>query len=339
LGRPDSVLLRGTLSFGHSFLVNNDIGDGPLILVASNSAGVGVQLLENTIAANGTARLLELSEQQEGSEIIVTRNLFVPGHDTRATEPLFLSAEAPESLTITMNTSQGPVLWANEQDVNAQVVGPNLIIAELEVRDATQLIVEEDCDRFKAICPSFTVVGCQQLPWEQLPCAADNALNWLPTTSMTQRLGAPWPWQTDFFLVGAGGSSAPGATGGNCTTTRLAYDNFSGSGDGDGYPDLVDCDNEDWDIQPAVPHEDDGYRSEFCDPMEAPCFICPPDSFLRPENEVEPYPGSYHLVHPGCYQGGCGISYDCESSSRGGASSVMTALVFALIPLGRRRRR
>jgi hypothetical protein len=338
-----SDLLYSTLSFGHSFLVSNEIGDGPLILVRSHPSGLGVQLLENTIADNGTARLLELSEPQQATEVIVARNLFVPGKDDTATQPLIFTAEPPESLTITMNTSEGPILWATEEAVNSALIGPNPIVAELEVIDPAELTGEDDCDRFKATCPSFTAMGCQQLPWEQLPCAVDTAVHWLPTSSMTERLGSPWPWQTDFFLVGAGGSAAPGATGGTCATTRLGYDSFSGTGDGDGYPDLVDCDNEDWDVQPAVPDKEDGYSSQFCDATEAPCFICPPGTTLGPESkdedEAEPYPGSYHLVHSGCYQGGCGISYDCESSSRTESISVMGPLFFALIPLAIRRRR
>jgi len=331
---PNDSTTSVGVSLSHTFVVGNSIGEGPILRLDTARSDVDIQLLQNTFADNGGARLLLMEGGQPGSQFIAARNLFVPSTEPRPKEPLLLFADAPASITTTMNASPSPVLWfAEDGDATRSLLGPSPTFGEAGFLPAAKVDNLDDCERFRQTCPSSAADACDALPWVDLPCAIDQAVHWLPSAELIAALGQPWPWQTEFFVLDSASGQAPGATGGSCQSVRLSYDVFADRGDGDGYPDLVDCDNDSWPIQPALP-QDDGYTDTYCDASNAPCYRCPDGSGPRPEagDEEIADDGSYHLLQPGCYQGGCGLSYDCSGSG-------FSAALLVLLPIGRRRQR
>ncbi|MBJ96013.1 MAG: hypothetical protein CMP23_16235 [Rickettsiales bacterium] len=334
------------IQLSHSFLVENELGGGTLVSLRGNRPNLSVQLLNNTIANNDAAAIVELSDQLRESEIVAARNLFVPPTEATSDLPLLKLASAPRSMTITMNISKEQQTWVTAELASSSwysIVGPNPELPELNFVTPSSLApTQSACDRFADSCPGHSKTECNTLPWVELPCAADRAAHWLPTAESWLGLPAVWPWETKT----CGNKSSPiaaGATAGVCSSNRLYYDRLGSFGDGDGYPDLIDCDNEDALIFPQHPL-DDGFSSNYCDDIEATCYNCPPGTEPRPptsENEGadEPYPGDYHLVHPGCYQGGCGISYNCEGPTESSAAAPAEALLCLALPLARRRRK
>jgi hypothetical protein len=140
-------------------------------------------------------------------------------------------------------------------------------------------------------------------------------------------------------------------------------------GDADGFPDAVDCDNEDPAVTPSLPNWD-GYSSPYCDSGGFDCYECPPGSLPPPgdddsadddssnpdddsgsadddsapgdadDDDGERPSGSF-TIREGCYPGGgCGFAWTCDggvASNSAGASALPLGLPLLLASTRRRR--
>jgi len=350
LGVPD----QPGITLQRNFFVGNKLGVGPLVRVDGAVAELRIQLLHNTIADNGPATFLELANARSDTRIVALKNLFAASETEPAPEAL-VGADAPiRALISSMNAGPTASLWSvDPSEAESVLDGPHPTFTHADFQPACDLQELADCERYQQTCPSVETTDCADQPWPELPCALDEAAGWVPTAELLAQLGGPWPWETDFYPDPRAAAAAPGATGGVCAPTRATFDelDLEGSpwGDGDGYPDAVDCDNTDPELGP-IPPTQDGYASWFCTGIDGQCYACPEGSEPPPTTDVqptidkaetgeealpEPEPElnpSYYLVDSGCSSGGCGISYGCSDT---GASAAL--LLFAF-PLGWRRR-
>lgn len=334
---------RGGFLIARTFFVDNDTGHAPLIETRVAS-GLSLQLLHNTFADNRGVPIVTVQSAGTDSELIVIRNLL----DQSDTAPLTLT-EQPTTLIVSMNTAlEGPA-WNTGLDPVLSphtLQGPDLDGDQLEFISVGEVIDGDACEQFALVCQGADASTCQS--WTDtvgaLPCPLWGAALWVPRPS---QVVPDWPWDTSFFGAEGGPADTPGATGWACGAARATLDRWSDMGDGDGFPDAVDCDNEDPDVVPRLP-ERNGIDTAECDPAGSNCWICPDgtqvddddsagddDDSAEAQPTPSPTPTSRTEVDPGCGSGGCGFAWGCASGETGTGLALLL-----LTPLvGRRRRR
>jgi hypothetical protein len=261
-----------------------------------------------------------------------------------------------------MNVAPADWTWYSGPLGSSSVIGPSIVTSDPQFEDPWSISSASPCDRLQSVCPYATDLDCEQWPGGELPCPLDAAAEWIPTDAFVESLGDPWPWESAFFPVGVPGWEAPGATGGLCAPQRGTHDWLSiGWGDSDGYPDALDCDNEDASVIPSLPpYPYDGYASPYCDEQPGDCYSCPDGSLPVPsgddddsgtpgdddsaspagddDSDADP-PGSFTIIegcHPG---GGCGFAWTCDGAeASSGQLSAVTFLLPLPFALARRRR-
>jgi hypothetical protein len=383
----------GEFAVRHSFFTGNELGGGSLIEADTGAANTLVHILQNTFADNGAARVLDVQDAFVDSGAWVLRNLWAPGDATLPApapgDALVRLGGFPGRVVVSMNVAAEGVAWLDPaaQPSGASVTGPQVsvledVFVEGAFLPAAEVRGAEPPARAALVCP-----GADPAYWTQLagqgqrfPCAVDDAAAWIPAPGFVASLGEPWPWATSFFESSSGGAwEAPGATGWDCSVARSTLDRIVDNGDwgdGDGFPDALDCDNEDPSVVPALPPWDGYAAPPFCEDAGFDCYECPAgsetpppgdddsaadddsgsgddedddsgspadddDSALGSDDDGEP-PGRSFLIREGCHRGsGCGFAWSCEGG--GGAGDAGSALSAALLPLaalsGRRRRR
>ncbi len=232
-GGTDAVAyaLRGTF-------VGNHTGTSPLIEVLDPPAGLSVQLIQNTFADNESASLLDVSQLLAGSEVVLARNVFVGGEVEKG---LVQFPDALATLIDAGNYAPSEADWLDGSPVGAAVFdGPSGDSAAITWQDSSAVASLSACSQHLARCADATLSSCEQAAQRgPLHCAVDRATELVPATAPGEE-PLVFPWET--HLTGV-----PGATGWTCADTRPAADSLTTPvyGDGDGYPDVIDCDNDD----------------------------------------------------------------------------------------------
>jgi len=338
---------EGGFLIARTFFVDNDSGTAPLV-EARLPSGLSLQFVHNTFGANLSVPIVGVLSAGTSTALVVLRNLL----DESDGAPIQLP-EAPSTLIVSMNAALSGEPWTSGLEAagsTQHLIGPDLDSGELELLESGNLASASPCQQFSAVCPASPGLDCAT--WSanvgSLPCPLLAASHWVPDPSVA---ASPWPWDTGFFGDGDGGSNLPGATGGVCGNSRAALDRNEGSGDGDGYPDAVDCDNNDPDVVPILP-ERNGIDTADCDPAGSNCWICPDGTLIDDDDsaetsdddddsaEAEPDPtptpaGTEGTIgpEPGCGNGGCGFAWSCADEDGG----PLVALVL-LLPAASRRR-
>jgi len=154
--------------------------------------------------------------------------------------------------------------------------GPSLDLDTPVFESAATVLSEDDCARSTRLCPENGVNcsdgfrGCTLLGGTAYHLAAPSAL----------AASAPWPWASTMLESTDPNEWTVGPEGWLCGTTELPSDNVEKL-DGDGFTDLVDCDNLDASVFPVLPALD-GYSGPWCDPAGEACYVCPPGSCWPP---------------------------------------------------------
>jgi hypothetical protein len=231
--------------------------------------------------------------------------------------------------------------------------GPNLDASDWPVGAAFRSGEPEDalsdCDALSAVCADAPS-GCQYSRNDAI-CARASAAPYLPTPAFITAFAVAFPWDTDFLpaVDGASAMNAPGATGWDCANPRTPWDRWSQNnsplGDGDGYTELIDCDNHDSAVVPSLP-DYDGFSSPYCQADSGTCYVCPEGSEPPPadddgdddrpvdgvDDDSADESGPPFLIREGCRDNGCGFAWTCDE---GAANSFLAVLLG--IPLRRRR--
>ena len=323
---------EGLLFFvGRSQFIEN-LGATP-IYVDSPGRDVQILLAHNTIADPAVAAVLRVAGE-ENTDVTLVRNLLVDGGDPSVVELL----TAVRSIVSTANAAPVAGAWAPRGgSYEFELIGPEVVFESAAFLEPETLRSASACDRYAAVCPDVDPQDCITPDGSYYVCAPDRAAEFIPTPAFSSRLSVPWPWDTDWF--GQPSDQTPGASGWRCGGLHGTYDFWGEAGDSDGFPDVVDCFNEDPERYPSLP-EHDGYTSPYCDAGDVDCYICPEGTLPPPQDDDdsgEPTPGTESgrglVVGEGCTRGGCGVAYFCHSDAPAGAA------FFSILLLGPRRRR
>lgn len=279
---PQAGALSHRLGIFRSFFVQNEIGSAALISTDAAVASPQIDLIHNTVADNGQATLMSMDAAAPATMLVSARNLFIESLGNVPTAPMVQLPSYVRSVTSTMNVAPAGVSWVTPGwGTMFEVTGPDVTFSSSEFVDSGWLRALAPCMRFQQVCPASAAADCPQGPWPDVPCAVDAAVEYVPTPAFVAALGTPWPWDTGFFEPSySQGGDAPGATGWSCSPPWNPLDRYlelriTPLGDGDGAPDLLDCDNDDASLVPSLP-DYDGYSSVECAP--GTCFVCPEGS-------------------------------------------------------------
>jgi hypothetical protein len=324
-----------------SWLVDNDLADSPVIESQSSSPLLSLDISQNTFGGNGDGPLLSVAEIGIGQSVYVARNLRADGQ-AAAQSALVVAKEAPTSLVVTMNAA--PKGWEPYRgpESSHQLTGPQVSFPTFDPTDPVVLSALGHCELFLLSCPDAGSADCSTWGPEELVCPIDTALSWLPSESFSDSLGTAWPWDTDFYERHGDSETVAGATGAACLSWRAPRDEWDLWGDGDWFPDSVDCDNEDAAVWPVVPSLD-GYSSTWCESSDADCYSCPDGSSPPPDDDDSSAPSDdddSSLDDDDEWPSGSG-GFDCDDGcgfSWGCSGSQPVLVVLPFLWLGRRER-
>jgi hypothetical protein len=262
------------------FFLGNDLGVGPLVRVESVRPALDVQILQSTLAANGASQLLEMPTVLADWSVVLLRNLLVDGPPPGT--PLSALPGTPARAMVSMNVGPPGTDWYDAPNTSPfQIDGPQVehTFDGTEFENPAIVRALSACDRHLMMCPDATPPSCGARAFSSraLVCGVDEAAAYIPTAAFVTELGEPWPWDTTFFEASGSGWVAPGATGWSCEAPRGTPDTITSDGawgDGDQYPDALDCENQDAGIWPVLPPFD-GFSSEYCVEEGYPCYLCP----------------------------------------------------------------
>ena len=215
----------------------------------------------------------------------------------------------------------------------AGLVGPNFGLGALSpgsaFRAASEVSGLSECERAGLLFPEANDI-CVAVR-ERLVCPVGSLRSYILSFELGAAASRPWPWRNTLLDDGSGGSSddVPGVSGWSLDALP-PWDEAGPTGDGDGFTNLTDCDNEDDAEVPVLPPYD-GYSGLACDAAGGSCYLCPPGSVLPgPASEPDEPTPSPEPLPAGCAATGCGVPWNC------GGGGAVVAFVLAIVPLRRR---
>lgn len=330
--------IDGGVYLGRNTFVGNRLGDAALVFADTIGANLWVQLLHNTFADQASAAAIEVRDPAGGGvEVVAVGNLWLDQAGPDAHELIRVPSQL-RTLVSTANGAPDPDRWSPSGSATHQLAGANHTWTELPLRPVEPGL--SPCERHVRLCPDRDLATCEQEagPNNPVTCGAGLALDLIPAP--TEEFFFPWT-SGHFDTVPSFGL---GVSGGACGSGFGTFDSHPlGSGDGDGFPTIVDCDNEDASVVPRLPTAD-GYREEACDGADGVCFACPPwatdvsaddddsgaddDSAGGPSVGLPPPNAGATAIEPGCVDA-CGFNW----------APSPAAFLFGLVPLMSRRRR
>lgn len=280
-----------------------------LIRLGGDWNGGRVQLLHDTLADNDTAAVLEL-EGRVG-ELTLLRNLWLAAEASSTaisgdTTPGLLFFAGNERLT---TGTWLPATWGEPQGLRIDAGSP----LPAQFLDEGEVNAGSACAQHQRRCPGEGSGDCDERASDgALYCSTDRAARYLPSDLLLGELPA-WPWDDTLFDPGA---DYAGAHGWRCEDLRPTFDRLEEleTGDGDGFPDAIDCDNDDPELVPEV-----GL------PGASWCGDGTGSSVDDDDDSANATP----TVPVGCSGRGCGVAIPTRSE----------ALLLLLLPLGWRQRR
>ena len=313
---------RGEASIYRSWFVGNDTGSAPLIELGFAGTELQVAIMHSLFADNASAGAVRIHDSTGSGRVSLARNLVLdPGR------LLEVEGDGVSTLEVTMNAGPDGVDWTTG-DIAAplRVEGPaqglsgsNLAWEDPDVLRALGARLQFDRVAVGATAAERSEFEATGGPW---PCPTDRAAEFVPTADVVVGWWTHWPWDTGFLRSGSVGRFGP--TGGSYALDNGPLDRSRDGnwGDSDGFSHLVDCDNDDPEVGPALPPLD-GFYDPDC--YEETCWSCPPGSNVleRPTDDddavgdddsgerPEPTPAGSTEVEPpaDCGCSGCGVYY------------------------------
>ena len=308
------------VSVAKSFVLDNELGSqgalvrfegaveyGQVAWIHNTSNEQGVPLLDSA-AATGSGRWESAGNLLLGSPALV------------------LGAGWDDGVATLDQVETGHAAWyAAIESLSRSIAGP---IPSRDLwapawQSAASLDALADCAVIEELCPQQAAVCA--LPISDrgalTHCPLLSAKDYLLDSAATATI-APWPWTDQVVADYEAGDSLgmPGAQGLACLSEGIALpldDQTTPAlqleGDADGFSSLVDCDNENIGLLPALPSED-GYATANCVSGADDCFDCPP---IDQDNDgvtsdldcddLEP------AVYPGAPESCDAIDSDCDA--------------------------
>jgi len=310
-GGTHAVVLR-------SWFLDNQIGSGPLLEVTTAAPDLSVQLLHNTFANNGGGELLELPAQVD--ELHLLRNVVldpVPPLDALSL------VQAPRFLTSVGNYSAVGLDWTQGRGgVTASLIEEGRDIGSPAYESVSSVTALSACGRHLLMCPGEDVGDCaERAVIGALFCPVDRVREYIPTPEYTDSISGTWNWEGSLFDT-TPAAGPPGALGWTCADARPTVDHLDNPpyGDGDGYPDAVDCDNDDPDVIPVVPDDPDDPTAEWCIDIGDDDDASPDDDDSAADDDDSPDDDDSAaddddsgddgpVVPTGCVTRGCGVAF------------------------------
>jgi hypothetical protein len=228
--------------------IGNEVGGSPLVQIATSEPWLSLQVLHNTGVDNGSSPFVQAASLRDSDEFIVARNHF------EAPIPTFLELAGPARFAVVSHNSGGTGgRWAEDAAPEGSLIGPEASAPEWQVVE--QVEQASPCERHVARCPGLSSMDCESFAdVGYLHCPVDRAREVVAVPGLAAGPDEAWPGSPEFFAASDGSQTAIGATGWRCEGIRPTVDEVPalGFGDGDGFPDVVDCDNSDAFSTPAL---------------------------------------------------------------------------------------
>jgi len=339
-----------------NYFVENELGAGGALIAASGAMEfLDLALVHNTVAGFG-APLLREEGASTSVRLSTARNLIDGPSSLSLNGGVFHVETSLDSLD-----DSGLVFFDDIASLPG-VPGPLLPLRSALVSPfmpESETTTWDDCQRVLASCPNHADCGSLEAGGVDQACALDAAIRYVADPGLSE-LTTTWPWKSGWFTA-VDRTALAGAEGIACGAQAVPFDEVFQpfhEGDGDNFTTLVDCNNEDFGIQPSLP-EYDGFSSIYCTEVQGDCYTCPEGSQEPPGDDDDDDSASDDddagqddddagddddsgddddaggdRVEPGpaCLSSGCGVAYRCSDGS-------VAFLPFLLMPAARRRRR